>query len=144
MGVSVPLLGGTETQSRVPVCGERQVAALGVLCLWQLTGSIFFCSQALGGGGFLLVAYSQLSWECAAQRSTKAGPLLCVEIPLLKLQQCHRKPEGGSLLSDTCTSAQPLGERRAGDRGNQPLRWRSGLEIGERILERPCHLWALR
>lgn len=45
MGVSVPLLGGTETQSRVPVCGERQVAALGVLCLWQLTGSIFSAAR---------------------------------------------------------------------------------------------------
>lgn len=56
MGVWVPLVGGTETQSRVPVCGERQVAALGVRCLRQLTRSIFFCSQALGGGGVLLAA----------------------------------------------------------------------------------------
>ena len=56
MGVWVPLVGGTETQSRVPVCGERQVAALGVRCLRQLTRSILFCSQALGGGGVLLAA----------------------------------------------------------------------------------------
>ena len=27
-------------------------------------------------------AYSRLSWECAAHRSAKAGPLLPVEIPL--------------------------------------------------------------
>ena len=42
-------------------------------------------------------------------------------------------------MSDTCTSAQPLGTH-----GNQPLRWRSGLEMGERILERPCQLLSLR
>ena len=47
MGVWVPLVGGTETQSRVPVCGERQVAALGVRCLRQLTRSIFFAARNL-------------------------------------------------------------------------------------------------
>ena len=31
------------------------------------------------------------------------------------LWRSHWKPEGGSLLSDTCTSAQPLREGRAGD-----------------------------
>ena len=36
------------------------------------------------------------------------------------------------------------GRAGLGTHGNQPLRWRSGLETGERSLEHLCHLLALR
>lgn len=68
----------------------------------------FFCSQALGGGGFLL-AGPIVDCPGSVQHTDqqRQGPSC--------LWRSHWKPEGGSLLSDTCTSVQPLWEGRAGD-----------------------------